>query len=61
MFGASTHHAPWDYLPSLGDVFAQFFRFFIIDAGHFVYAKVTDLRAALAPLPELIVHAPNLP
>jgi hypothetical protein len=61
MFGASARHAPWNYLPSLGDVFAQFFRFFIVDAGHFVDAKVTDLRAALAPLPELTVHVPTLP
>jgi hypothetical protein len=56
MFGAGTHHTPWDDLPSLGDIFAQFFSFFIIYAGHFVDAKVTNLRAALAPLSELIVH-----
>jgi hypothetical protein len=61
MFGTGTHHAPWDYLAPLGDIFAQFFRLFIVYACHFVDAKMTDLRAALAPLSELIVHDPTPP
>jgi hypothetical protein len=61
MFSAGTHHTPWDYFAPLCDIFAQFFRFFIVNASHFLDAKVTHLRAALAPLSELIIHAPALP
>jgi hypothetical protein len=56
MLGASARHAPWDYLAPVGDIPAQFFRFFVVDVGNLVDAVMADFWPAFAAFPEIIVH-----
>jgi cobalamin-dependent methionine synthase I len=61
MLGTGSGDASGDYLAPVRDISAQFFGFFIVDAGNPVHAVMTNFWAALAALSEIVIHDNSTP